>query len=602
MPGIQHKITSNYQDSHQSQPWVCVTFLSFVGKDSIYHTGGEVSRNTATKIRNVTVVNDILKLQVTQSKASYMTNGEMTLASGDLNYQALLSPGDHCLVWMGDRAADFEKVSTAARSGNPANYFDSGLKFVGRVNSVRSAFNTSPDGKKTLRYMVTIKGFSELSTVVYYNPLLAPNAPTNQGNSELQKLNLIYGQISKDWNNYFFSKSKNKANVQSILSFFIDIFLGKGPRDEAKRVDKAVRSPNGAFLVPAELLSILSVKNQSAFPNYANLLHLILGVQSYGNSNSFLPDITEGSSNSVQKITPKKLHGTVTSPPDLFNNTPLWSILQQVCNPALNEIYTTLRVNEDNNVVPTFVARQIPFTSIYASNKKYNKNLSSQLAGTKFIDLPRWVIDPSMQLGSFNLGTSDAARFNFFQIYGTLFGINSSLPNFAQYAQIAKGNFQLDDIDVSRNGSRNYINTTYADFTEGGNLNINIAAWAELIKDWYGNGHLKLNGSITCAGIRAPICVGDNLQISNKLLHIEAVTHYYEVNEDSGVKTFMSSMDLSQGILADGSYAFREDTKRSGLNKDGKGLEPGFSDEERKAHQPEPQVADFVPNLFKLKV
>jgi hypothetical protein len=46
-----------------------------------------------------------------------------------------------------------------------------------------------------------------------------------------------------------------------------------------------------------------------------------------------------------------------------LTNKPLWSVLQQFLNPTVNEMYTCLRVNKDNRVVPTLVVRQIPFTT-----------------------------------------------------------------------------------------------------------------------------------------------------------------------------------------------------------------------------------------------
>ena len=585
MAGLKYSLTKNTTDSFQSVPWAIIKFFSFVGKDTLYDTGAQVSINDLSsiiKVRETVVVSDILKLRVSSSKNGFMSTGDATLSSGDLNYLSLLSPGDHAMIWMGTDYGDFERISNRILGQNlPSNDFNSGLKFIGRVNSVRAIYNTATGGTKTLRYAVTFKGFSELGTSLYYNYALAPNSPENQGNSDLQQMTRIYGEISKSWNSYFFSNDKNKVNTQSLIQFLIDIFLGVGPGDEAQRIDKAVKSPNSAFLIPKELLSILGIPNKNPTPNYANMINLLMGIQNYTN-NSFMPDINPTGSISVQKFTPKQLHGTVTTPPDVFNNTPLFSVLQQICNPVINEIYTTMRVNENNQIMPFFVARQIPFTSIYSKDDNGNPLTGG---GAIFTDLPRWTVSDSIALGSFNIGTSDAARFNFFQIYGQLFGVNSTSPNFAQFAQIKAGNFALNPIDVMRNGSRNMVQTVLSDFSDTVDQKIIISDWAQLIKDWYGNSHLKLNGTLTTVGIQAPVAVGDNLELAGKLFHIESITHDYTVDDTNGpgpvTKSFVTSFDLSQGVLSDGSYAFNEPVARGNLNQNNRGLEPGFSDEER---------------------
>lgn len=572
--GIVQELKPNFPDSQQSQPWSIIKFYTFVGKDTLYNTGARVSPNnlaSIVKVVETVVVSDILSLKTNSSKGNPLATAEVTLASGDLNYQSLLSPGDHALIWMGSDRADFDRIGGLIfKQNKPANDFASGLKFVGRVNSIRTIYNTSPDGIKTIRYHVTFKGFSEFMTSLYYNYALAPNSPQNQGNAEMQKMNKLYGEISKQWNSYFFSKDKNKSNVQSIMDFLIDVFLGSGPSDSARKANKAVKSPNSAFLIPKELMDVLGITNKNSTPNYANMLHTMVGVQNYGNS--FLPNISASESISTQKVTTKKLSGTLTTPPDLFNNTPLWSALQSVCNPVLNEIYTTLRVNEANRIVPFFIGRQIPFTSIYSQEKG---------GGARFIDIPRWKVDTALAINSLNIGTSDSARFNFFQVYGNLFGLNSTRPGFSQQAQIAAGNFSINEVDIYRHGSRNMIQNVLTDFSSSIDNTIQIRGFAALLKDWYGNAHLKFSGSINTAGVQAPICIGDNMEIGGKLFHIESVNHFYEVVDgEKAFKTFTSSFDLSQGVLSDGSYGFNEAVDRAKLNPDGKGLEPGFSDEE----------------------
>lgn len=171
-------------------------------------------------------------------------------------------------------------------------------------------------------------------------------------------------------------------------------------------------------------------------------------------------------------------------------------------------------------------------------------------------------------------------RFNFVQIYGQLNGIENSMQ-LSQRQQIKEGNYAVDVDDILRNGSKNMIINTNADVqvqSAKAQAVTSIAEWKNLIADWYIDGHLKLNGSITLAGIKEPICVGDNLEYDNKLFHIESVNHNYAVDPNSGIVSFYTTLALSHGVKANGDKFyenrsfFREDDKSSNL--------PGYTDEE----------------------
>lgn len=587
MAGKKVYINPNQPDSHQATNWAGITFLSFKQKDTIYNTDGQVDSTNSMAVTNYTVVSDIIRVTVNHNKSSYLSTAEATLSSGDLNYQSIINPGDHALIWIHNDIGQFDRVMGAAALNHPANDYNSGLKFIGRVNSVRTMYNTAGTGPKTIRYMVTFKGFYELGTQAYYNRFLSPDVKSNQGNAELVKAAEVLAQLSHEFNAFFFESEKRSISVQSILAFIMAIFLGTGPDKNAQTIADVVRSPNRAFMVPQELLSILGLKaaNDKA-PSYVDILHSFLGIQSY-KGGLLVPDFSETVkppvSTKTRRFTPNPIYGNMMALPDNFNNVPIWTLLQQYSNLSLNEVFTSIRVNEKNKIVPVFTARQIPFTTEHIQDRFTRMNLSSSaatgIAYTRFLELPRWVIDSGLMINSFNIGTSDAGRFNFYQVYGQLQGAHFTDPLAAQQAQIKAGNYQIEVTDISRNGLRSFVTNSAVDLTVQGSGNLNdTKVWAALISDWYANNHLKLSGSAQFAGIAQPIAVGDNVQITNKLFHIEEVTHMYEVQGEAPAhKTFYTQVGISNGILIDASYEIGEGQLRESLKNK---AVPGYSDEE----------------------
>jgi hypothetical protein len=533
---------------------------------------------------------------------------EATLSSGQYNYLSLLTPGDHALIWMHNDISQFNRIYKAASTNTVANDSQSGLKFIGKVNSVRAVYITDATGVKSLRYNVTFKGFSEFGTTVYYNPFLHP-IQYKDGNPNNYGLE-VYAAISSSWQSFFFKNKNGIRNVQSILDFFITTFLGTGPQDntgvgQSGQTLKYGATPNGAFLIPKELASILGLPTGQN-PSYSDILHTIMGVQEYETAanGSSIPTSTNYNNSPVNKVCTHHLYGNKLALPDLYNSHPLWSLLDQNCNNVLNEIYTTLRQNENGLIVPHFIARQKPFTTKFiprAFQRTKQPPNYSNIQWTRFENVPRWSIDPSIAIGSFNLGTSDATRFNFFQTFslltGTVYGETASQELIMQ-EQILKNNFTVDTEDISRNGTRLRISQADVAFN-GGGLTDNIPAWCSLVSDWFANGHLRLTGTLQVAGVMQPICVGDNLEVANKLFHIESVQHAYSVSE-GGFKTFISSFELSQGMLTNGEYAFQEATDRQSLDT---GFEPGYNYEDGTSEAPAQGIGGGAsPNAIKATI
>lgn len=568
-------IKANSSDSHQTSSGIVISFLPFLYRDTYYGTGGSKNVKDALSINKpLIVVNDAVRVTVTSSKESSMDQAEIVLTSGDVNYSAAVAPGDHALIWMVNNQTDFYTISNKVLNEQKnVNYLNSGLKFVGKVNSVRQQLQTDPSGKKMYRYVITLASFTEFQTQIYFNELLDPTMP---GGSSSDKAAEWFAQVSDQYQNLFKNANNDsRLKTEDLIKFFTDVFMGPGPKDVSKVVKTSLtRSPNAAFLVPTQLAKYMSLPlgekaEKSIGVQYTDVLQRVFGQQTF--SNKMFPDVQSGSKGYFQC---KPLKGGTLVPPANFNNTTLWSILTQFMNPALNEMYTALKYVDSGGrkgIFPVLTLRQIPMTTDKISSKFRDK-------ATFFSNLPRWKVDLNYPILNYNLGTSDAERFNFFQVYTNNISVDLDAQT-AMRKQIEEGNYRIDNPDIVRSGPR--IHMTFSDTEAAYGANSNINEWAELIADFYANGHLKMNGSITLAGIQEPISVGDNFEFDNKLFHIEGISHSYECEPSIGKKSFTTTLMLSHGYYVNNGklqYMSDQPTKRQ-FQADK--LLPGYSDEER---------------------
>jgi len=541
-------IKQNQADSQQVTPWASVGFFSFTYPDTFTLKKSLQTVNSAISTFRTLVVSDPISVITSNSKGAVENTAEVVLSSGDINYAYRLSPGDWAFIWMHDDVTHFDRVNNAVLAGTAANDAKSGLKFIGRVFSVRE-INVIQGGIKTLRYSISLRGFTEFESQIYYNPMLSA--------ADDEPLKFL-AKLSDEWNNIL-GTANGATPVDKLLTFFIDLFFGKGPKQTAnKPFPGLLRSPNVAFIIPKEVAHIMGVrKSEKQNASYTDLLKVLIGVQKYTTPNSFFPGRLD------------TLIGAMISVPNNFNNVTVWSLLQAHLNQTLNEMYVTLRQDENGNIFPYYVARQQPFTS-----KRYKGTVGT----TPFLTVPRWKIDPTRQFAAYNLGTTNAVRCNFLQVYGQMY--NRPDPQAAMREQIVSGNYAVDTLDAYRSGSRNFILTSNHDvqLSDGTALS-SISDWKDLLADWYMNLHLKANGTITVTGITEPICVGDNLEYEGMVYQIEGIQHQYSV-DDSGprpVKSFITTLSLSHGVTTTGDYLY---TLGDDRQKFGSSYWPAVSDEE----------------------
>lgn len=571
----------------QSANWlICVfrfrypTTYSRMGQSSFttnYPPGVEI------RGKPLIITGDCLQLQVQSSKTQHVMQMAAILAPGT-NYLAEIFPGDWVMAWMFVNNTDFQDVLTrlrgiSAQGGVPLNGFRDGLKFVGRVASMRKSLDQAPNGHLSVRYGLNCVGFQEMDSQIFYDPLLA---------DQTRALGLLWGHLNADISKLI-REDQSGIDINKALPYVIDLMLGRGiPKgashggrvgeqatagNEARVADDSNPNATFAYGIPTVVAQCLGVQGTSpkGIIAFADILETTIGIQKYSSQSpaaqnqgpvavlqqgpnadraiatAFMPSNLRA--NGTRRLTSLPLLGTVLPQAPQFTNVPVWSVLHQYLNPAINEMFMCLRTNQDGNVVPTFVARQFPFTterfdppalSSGASDESTGLDLHNFLPTTRFLELPTWGIDPVL-VNHVDIGRSDALRFNFIHVYG-----NSSQPGFDQ-TQIIYNPPIRDDLDISRSGLRPYMQT--APVWVGDVINHDARKWMAVHSDFLMGQHMTLTGTLNSLGIQAPICIGDNVNWDGDVYHIESLSHSCSINE-SGQKIFNTVLALSHGMRA----------------------------------------------------
>jgi hypothetical protein len=502
-------------------------------------------------------------MSISGSKDSCTKTLNATLKD-DANYLSSNAalPGDWMMAWMHTNGNDTNLIVKALQNGQAANGFNSGLKFVGRVNDIRKHLNVTANGVKTVTYTLQGVGFDELSTMFFYDPALA----TAEATSDIFQ---FMGQIGLDVNDWLSKLNQNagqiKDNSEALITGFLDIVVGGAQTPIINKPQQNIGSslevsPQQnmeapyAYLVPISVATTLgrtiadNRKGDSfghqAF-GYGDLLTILSGVQKYKvedptpDHKGFVPDLAFGKSKRNRMMTPERVKGTYVPIEQCFINTPLWALMNQLKNPTINEMYTCIRPDVFGDLMPTVVYRQIPFSSDSIVE-------DSSMPLTKFLSLPRWKI-PEAIVTTLDLGRSNTGHWNFIHVYGQL------NPYHQEYeydiaAQIQHNPPIADVVDMSRAGIKPYMSSV-ACTIEDTQIQGRGRVWMAAIADWNMGLQYTLNGTVSCFGIQSPIAEGDNIEIDGLAFHIDSLSHSCGIN--AGFKYFNTTLNLTHGMPID---------------------------------------------------
>lgn len=536
---------------HQVSPAWVLTFIRWDVRDTLRAIPSTPNRRELLQVRDPLVVeNDCVQVAVVNNKSVLTPSVVAILKETDVNYETAIAPGDFMFVNMLNWEKDARKiVLKSIGKTDSINGENDGFKGIFKVQSVRKIESIDPiSGIKRVFIKVTGFAFTEFNNNIYFNPYLRRD---NQGTDQddllfITNINTDYSQLMRTDNNIF---------CQDIIKHLICSFIGTGVSDlGSTRVNDIPITPNTHFYIPQQVGTLLGLSSVSAAKDVYNY---IFGIQQYGSaingvslSNGMNPN-NLNPPNGKFYYTNQMCTGNTRLKAEYWNNSNAWSIINQYTNSPVNEIYTCFRISPEGRVMPTVIMRQIPFTSELFGNPPFNSDMPS----TKFLNLPRWKISPSLILST-DLGRDEAARVNFVQYYSAS-PTDLRDPQSFMSAQTSIKNYSYDINDVLRNGLRPYIiNSTFEDYRITKNPSFS-RDWALLLGDSLIGGHLKMNGTMECAGIVDPIAVGDNLEYNGTVYHIEEISHVCSINMANGVKIFRTTLKLSSGVS--------ESTSESGL-------------------------------------
>jgi hypothetical protein len=644
MKGPVYQLTANAGNIDQigisqRNPGWCVAFVRFEEPAAMYDKTKEVGLQAK---RMLVVENDCISVSITRPKNSFAKTATVTMKIGEIYYQDAVCPGDWVFIWMSDYANDITAIADELRAmGNGAkpkrslNDWESGLKFVGRVHGVNAADSIAPGGGRDLTQTINCQAFLEFATSIYYtfitdfltNPS-GENSASDRGNTFVD--NLLKRAIKNLSEKYIQAMEntlkESEHTPDRIISTLLILIMGVTRKENFWNIvsnSGAAATYNDAIGVPDAVATILGRSGKSKL---WEMFNFYMGIQRY-ETKSILPwqQFTPVLAKIVKPgdiflATPTRLRGQVPylhSP--RWDNVSLWTILSEFLDEIVNEMYTCLRINGQNQIVPSMVVREKPFgTNLFHELEKGVKKIkieekkkatvpdaeeptkaeqkstpvtkedkkqkmlhdwvasdhkpSDEKSRTLYENLPRWVLHESLLL-NINTSTSESARINFVQVWGRskqldmitggTFTSEDIMKN-----QIEFGNHVVDVADIARNGLRANIAETQFDIYNGKDTTIGLSPlYAKMRADWLFNGHLKLSGSLTCLGIKAPICEGDNLEIRGMVYHIDSVSFSGSIN--GGRKTFTTSLSISNGILAESLTGAR--------SKTGKPLLPAYA-------------------------
>ncbi len=510
------------------------------------------------------ITSSCVGLTTTSSKSNHIHSLTATLkASSDADYLTEILPGDWIMAWMFDDVERMPEVARRLKDKQPVNGIDDGLKFVGRVDSVFKNLDQRKDGTKVITFDVNATAFTELdSSIIYFVDL---------SEASIQSFTAWMTKIGLDLTELFFDNGNTSEvtdNVQIIITKLFEIMLGKGARKgpggispgQVEGLGAAVGAGLGAastvaakdteidheaekaapfaYVVPERIGQALGRKSRkgSGILAYADMLEIIAGRQEF-DGNSMVTQIEKQKGTLYETKRPVK--GVFLPVPVSFVNKPLWQMAQQFLNPTINEMFSSLKISPNGDVIPTMVLRQIPFTT---EDFDESSLLKVGYGVTRFLDLPRWKIDGRM-VCSYKVGRSNATKMNLVHV-----GIHSNLyrAGYTMSRQMVENPPIVDGLDIQRTGVRPYMTTVAMDNPSKEN---NVPSEVmKLIADRLMTSHLTLNGQIrVVVGIKAPISVGDNLQFKDTVFHIEGVTHTCGIGPD-GSKSFTTTLSLSNGL------------------------------------------------------
>lgn len=521
----------------------------------------------------------LMGMSTQKHKSKPAGNFSCTLAPTK-NWTAIITPGSWCALLISRN-----KISSISQD-NIGTANEESFRMLGRIDSCRLAVTVDDDGTRYTQYIVTGRDWgSVFDTKVYLDPVFINSVLSTAGSiGHAARLLLDDLVLSYNKGNLPTSTDVVKSLIK-IWASISDVIFKKSPPQPSpaipgfEDVPSFNFSPNSSqqgsqelpikqapgdlligtdkvFTLPKEVATFMK---QGPFTGAAASFYYL--IQLYSGVLTGYDNYDNGHSNDYGIPSTLSLSGAFT----------LWQILIDNANLILNELVTDIKfVNGD----PVFALykRVKPFINRNLLRDKEGAGRKPQVIKniSKFKHVKRTLI-PKEDVISIDAGTNWRQRVNFIEIQFSP-SLFSKQHDFNVEGALKAETQLRDDKSYARDGFLPLTYTTNYIVYDNDKENISSTLeWKYLLREWYFNTHIMLNGVIKFIGQNTYIQVGDNIMIDSSVMgdtsfnekqnnssqltyllaHVESISHELQVDNITGARSFITTVHFIRGVITD---------------------------------------------------
>jgi hypothetical protein len=515
----------------------------------------------------------LISVSTTKRKSSPAGSFEFRLAPR-FNWVSRITPGSWCAILMSrDPLPSMSKENVGVAQQHS-------FKMLGRIDSVRAVVEVNQEtGARSTVFVVTGQDWGSVFESNLYIDYSIQHILT--GNSIAQAYTILglqqYETLAKEK-----KLPTSKETVDTVINLWgmlggTAISNSENIIAEAGNptVNKLLLSSGTQFQLPSEVakfmrqgLTIAGIPIGPTKVNFAEIIH-----RQHGRLTQFDDPKVKG----IKYEEVDDSYG-VLNPDQFIGKHTFWQLLTDASNTALYELVNDIRWDGQDQPYFTLYHRIRPFVTRtgylaqIAALSLEPKALAAQSTvrdlENKFENVRRLEI-PLEDVVNINYGTNWRDKVNFIEMRP-----NAQLIPDAQ-SLLAKIDGQTVDVPgFQRDGFKPmFVQCSFLPF-EGSQIAIDkLGHWKYLLREWYFNNHMMLNGSMTIIGQNQYIQVGDNIIVDAQVLgnaplnfgqkanifgkklyllaHVENIMHSFSVNQETGARTFSTTIQFVRGVISD---------------------------------------------------
>lgn len=515
---------------------------------------------------NETIILTASLKSITTSKTKKMANGkfEFRLAP-TFNWVTRITPGSWCSIIMTRDEHLFPPLNPNALKGKSTRD-----KFFGKIESVRENVTVSGTGARSTEYIVTGVDWADaFNQTLYVDPLITKNIidkQTNLGGAAF----LGFTKMAKDYNTKKGALPTSGNVVRAIVGLWGAPLKGlTAPSYLTTNILGAVEKTYEMPLQAAIYMGFTSdtISGDQKSKGIGGIPGKTVGdLIKIKEGRLIAPDTYSGD--------PQESKG-FPDPTSILGNNTIWNLILGNCNYTLFECIADLSWKNPTQADMTLFRRIRPFVNRTSfPNKGQVSNLISPFKFVKTVEIPY------KDIITINFGTNSRDRINFIELLPSL-SLMPKLPDLLKAG--GKLDAQVfDSASISRDGFKPMIdkNIKYVPWNNNKLVPSDVGKWKYLLKEWYFNTHLMLNGSFSMVGQNEYIRIGDNIRIDARILgeanmnaihnalaespalswsdaemfltcHVEGVNHNFSVDPNSGARIFKTIITFVRGVVTD---------------------------------------------------